>query len=229
MTNIHAVIPAHNENDSIWEVARATGRHVDICLVVDDGSIDDTAQSAYKAGAVLIQLVKCTGTANATRVGLQYALRNGADVVFLLDADGQHNPRKLPGLLAEINKGADLAIGSRYITHTKDCTSFLRRWGTRVISWMIWIVYKKRICDPTSGFRAMNRKTLKYLAGRYPTTFPEPEVIIDLVKQGFVIQEVSVEMKSRMYGKSSIGLVKAFRLMTYIARRILWDWLVLAY
>ncbi len=226
MTNIYAVIPAHNESLSIKSVVRATRSAVDLCLVVDDGSLDKTAQSARRAGAKLIRLAGRTGTANATKVGLQYVIQNGADIVCLLDGDGQHDPRYIPILLTEIDKGADLVIGSRFIKPTRNSTSLFRRLGTRMISFLIWIVYKKRIYDPTSGFRAMNQRTLKYLVDRYPVIFPEPEVAIDLINHGFVIKEVSVEMRPRMYGKSSIGLVKAFYLMTYIIQKILYDWVV---
>lgn len=223
MTIIHAVIPASNESKSIADVVRLTLQCVDMCIVVDDGSQDDTSILAQKAGATVIRLSRQRGTGYATKAGLQYVHSLKNDVICLLDADGQHDPRHIPKLVKEVIRGADMVIGSRYCRPTRHVTSPIRRWGSAIISMVMRIVYRRIIYDSTSGFRAMNRRTVNFLAPRYPVFFPEPEVVIELVHKGFVIKEIAVQMKARKYGASSIRLLHAFRLFFYIIRRMVSD------
>ena len=223
--NVISIIPVYNERFGIDIVVRDVLREsiVDDCVVVDDGSMDDTAKIAKQVGATVLRLKQNRGSANATKIGLQYAVKNNFKKVVLLDGDGQHDPKYIPDLIQELEKGADVVVGSRYIYNTERSTSIIRKFGTKIISLAIKWRYGVAVHDPTSGFRAINRKTMNYLIKDYPTTFSEPEVIIQLIKAGFRIKEISVPMKKRIYGKSSISLWKAVCLMTFILRKIMFD------
>jgi glycosyltransferase involved in cell wall biosynthesis len=216
------LIPAFNEESSIGDVIRTTLLHRGIrCVVVDDGSTDHTALVARRAGAVVLRTQQNKGTGSAVRAGLFRAIKNNADAVVLMDADGQHDPRYVGALVSELSSPVDMVIGSRYISPTPNSTSFIRRAGTKLISLMFLFFLKKKIYDPTSGFRAMNKKTLLFLADRYPGVFPEPETIIRLIHNGFVIKEVPIGMKPRAHGSSSIRFCRAIFLTGYLAMILL--------
>jgi glycosyltransferase involved in cell wall biosynthesis len=108
---ISAVIPAYNEEETIAEIVEGTLKHVDEVIVVDDGSTDDTASNAERAGAKVLRQPRNKGVLEATRIGLETA---SGDIVVTIDADGQHDPDEIPRLVRPIlEDSADLAIGSR--------------------------------------------------------------------------------------------------------------------
>lgn len=223
-TRFIAVIPAFNEQDSIEDLVKKIKRYpfINKCIVVDDGSTDNTAKRAKKAGASLINTTFNIGTGRATHRGLNAIKRHNSSNIILLDADGQHDPKFIPHLISQMGD-ADLVIGSRYLSPTRSSTSWLRRMGTKIISVLILAKYRKRVFDPTSGYRVLNPKALSYFKNNYPYYFSEPEVVIEAIKNGMKIREVSIQMKPRLYGSSSINFMKAFRLMIYITKKILSD------
>lgn len=217
------LIPAYNEERSVGAVVRETMRNRSIsqCVVVDDCSTDDTAAIAQKAGAHIIRKRRRGGTGDAIRTGLQYVVKRGADRVILMDADGQHDPKYLPILMKAVGANADYIIASRYLRPGEHVTVFARRLGTKIITLMFQLLYGQYVSDPTSGFRALNKKAMHYLADRFPVTFNEPEAAFMLIEGGFIIKEVPCQMKPRLYGGSSITSTKAAYLMTYIFVKLL--------
>lgn len=224
INNVVAILPAFNESRSLPLLLINLQQYVSNMLVVDDGSTDATGLVAKKAGANVLRMPENTGTGNATKQGLLYARRVHATAVCLLDADGQHDPKYISKMIHRLNAGADMVIGSRYIHDSQHATSWIRRSGTKTISLLIQIFFGRRIYDPTSGFRVMNQKTLRYIVDRYPTTFSEPEVVLDLIDQDFRVVEIPVQMKLRQFGTTSIHIGKAFYLMVYIMFFIVMRW-----
>jgi glycosyltransferase involved in cell wall biosynthesis len=216
------IIPAYNEQDSIGLVIRKLKKvssrfHI---VVVNDGSQDQTSQRAQALGVTVINLPFNLGIGGAVQTGLKYALRLGFNQAVQVDADGQHEPSELPKLLKAASQ-ADLIIGSRFVRQTQYRGSSSRRFGIRFFSLLIRLVAGQSIEDPTSGFRVYNRAALTFLVHNYPTDFPEPESIVYLLKNGFVIKEVSVEMKPRLTGQSSLRSVRAIYLSISITLGIL--------
>ena len=109
-----AAIPCYNEGLAIGSVVLKAKRHVDEVLVVDDGSTDDTAAIAEDAGAVVVTHDKNTGYGAAIRSCFDYAKQQNADIMVILDGDGQHDPSKIPDFVFEAltTNGADVVIGS---------------------------------------------------------------------------------------------------------------------
>lgn len=112
------IMPAHNEADNIEHVIRETmaaAPPLDI-VVIDDYSSDDTAQRARRMGATVISLPCNLGYGGAVQTGFRYAVEAGYPIAVLMDADGQHDPRGIDGLVAVVESGqADLALGSRFL------------------------------------------------------------------------------------------------------------------
>src|SRR5512142_375020 len=110
-----AVIPAYDESGRIGDtVTRVRDEVPADVLVVDDGSSDDTAEEARRAGAIVAVHPVNLGYGAALQTGYRYALRHGYGAVLQLDADGQHDPASIPGLLAALEV-ADVVVGSRFL------------------------------------------------------------------------------------------------------------------
>ena len=137
------VIPAYSECGRVGDVVRAVRKlHPELdVLVVDDGSPDDTAAEAQRAGARVLKHPFNMGYGTALHSGYCAALRGGYERVLQMDADGQHDPAMLGKLIAELDRGADIALGSRYIAGDQPRSSLARRVGTRCFSWIAsrWI------------------------------------------------------------------------------------------
>ncbi len=200
------VIPAFNEARRIGDVLAQIRRQVphDI-LVVDDGSVDATAEEARQAGAVVAVHPVNLGYGAALQTGYRYALRRSYDAVLQLDADGQHDPASIPGLLAALDV-ADVVVGSRFLDHRSYRPPLVRRMGMWLFGWIAAVLAGKRITDPTSGFQAISREALEfYVHERYPADYPDADVLAMLVRSGLSLAEVPVRMLAAPDGKSMHG------------------------
>ena len=136
--------------------------------MVDDGSTDDTVEVAAEAGAVVVSHGVNEGKGRAARTSPGYAAEHGFDALVLLDGDGQHDPREIPGLLEPMttstpealsNDAADLVIGFRSFGQMP----FYRRFGRAALDYITGA--GGAVTDSQSGFRALNRKAVLLLAG----------------------------------------------------------------
>jgi len=201
------LIPAFNEAARIGRVlagVRAVAPDATL-LVVDDGSSDDTAAVARAAGARVVRLPFNLGAGVAAHTGYKLAVREGYDCVVQLDADGQHEPADIPGLLAVIERDeADIAIGSRFLDGASTYRpSPLRRIGMAMFRWLAWLLTGVRFSDVTSGFRALSGDVVRFVATEwYPTDYADADVLITLRRAGFRLREVPVRMYERAGGLS---------------------------
>jgi glycosyltransferase involved in cell wall biosynthesis len=200
------VIPAYNEAANIADViagVRTQLPHATI-LVVDDCSPDHTAVIARRSGAIVLSLPINLGDGAARQTGFKYADCLNADWIVHLDGDGQHCPESIPALLAPILADhADLVIGSRFLGESGYCAQASRRIGMRlfgaVASWAIG----RMITDPTSGFRAMNRRAYRFFCGHaYPQQYPDADVLIAAYRAGLRLVEVPVQMRPSTTGQT---------------------------
>jgi len=217
------IIPAYNEERSIARVIADIKR---VCAaditVIDDGSSDSTAARAASEGVTVISLPFNLGIGGAMQTGYIFARDRHYDIAVQVDGDGQHDPGYLDVLLGPVISGlCDMAIGSRFIEKTSYKSAISRRVGIAFFSWLVWILTGKRVKDPTSGFRAVNRKLIEYFSSSYPTDYPEVDVLVRLYKKDFKIREVPVEMKKRRDGISSITAFKSAYYMVKVSLAIL--------
>nr|WP_191449533.1 glycosyltransferase family 2 protein [Haloarcula sp. CBA1122] len=199
-----AVIPAYNESSTIGSVIDGTSRYVDEVVVVDDGSSDDTAAIAREHGAHVVTHVFNTGVGGAVRTGYQYAIRHDYDFVVQVDADGQHDPEKIPTLLSHA-EDADMVIGSRYLNESIDDYPLIRRLGITFFTTVVRKLGGIDITDVTSGFRVYRVSALQDILHRSDNHWAV-EQTLDAAQRGQRIEEVSIEMPIRDEGESQFSL-----------------------
>jgi glycosyltransferase involved in cell wall biosynthesis len=213
-----AVVPAYNEAGSIGAVVaeiRAADHELEV-VVVDDGSMDATAELAEAAGATVLCLPYNLGIGAAVQTGLQYANDNDFDIAVQIDGDGQHDARELAELFAPIISGeADIVVGTRFAGERLYRPSVARRLGIALFAGLVSLIVRQRVTDTTSGFRAMNRRGIRLFAADYPHDYPEVEATVLVFRHRLRMVEVPVAMRQRETGRSSIS---AFGSLYYMGK-----------
>ena len=212
MKRIAAIVPAYNEEEAISgvvkdinDLAQAQQLLIDV-IVVNDCSKDSTSQVISKLNCIALNLPINLGIGGAVQTGFKYALDNGYDFAIQIDGDGQHPASEIPKIVkAAIDNDFDVVIGSRFISNEGFQSSVFRRVGINYFKWLNRLMVGIVVNDSTSGFRLINRKVLQIVAEYYPDEYPEPEAIIMYSLNKFKIGEVSVTMRERQGGVSSIG------------------------
>jgi glycosyltransferase involved in cell wall biosynthesis len=202
-------IPAFNEEATIAQTLRDIPKKIDgilsiESLVVDDGSSDNTAEAARKAGAThVVQLKTHRGLSSAFLAGINAALRLGADIIVNTDADNQYAGADIPKLIAPIVRGtADVVIGDREVARSPHMSGFkrlLQRLGSRTVGLASGI----RVSDVTSGFRAFSREAALQINVFNPFTYTL-ETVIQAGNRNLGVQSVAVRTNaptrpSRLY------------------------------
>ena len=206
------ILPAYNEAAAIGRTLRLL-RDLPLpydALVVNDGSADETAAIAREHGATVLDLVTNLGVGGAMQAGYLYAAENDYDMAVQFDADGQHRVNQIEALLEPVHSGrADLAIGSRYLGGMKYRFSVDRFVGSRLLAGLVRLATRTKITDPTSGFRAVNRRGIRFFSLHYPQAYlgDTVESLVLLVRQGMTAEEVPAKMAQRKHGTSSVGFI----------------------
>ncbi len=184
--SVSVVIPAYNEAATIGDVITECRRFCDEIIVIDDGSIDDTAKIAKNKGATVIRHEGKLGVTKAIQNGIHAA--NG-DIIVTMDADGQHDPLDIPKLTSHlVEERADLALGVRDdIPHRSE----------KIINQLTNL--RVKCSDVGTGFRAINANLAKQLRLRGAClcgTF-----VLEADRKGARIIGVPIETKPRTYGE----------------------------
>lgn len=215
------IIPAYNEAKRISSVIgniREAMPTADV-LVINDGSRDDTAAVADRAGATVVSHPFNMGYGAAIQTGYKYAQRNGFDYLVQIDADGQHDPTCIPALLQPVVDGnVDFAIGSRFLG-TSYQPPLARRAGMALFRTIVACVTGKPVTDTTSGFQAFNSKVIDFFCTDvFPVDYPDADMLIMLHRVGFKMTEVPVRMFENSEGKS---MHSGFKPLYYIFKMLL--------
>jgi glycosyltransferase involved in cell wall biosynthesis len=220
-----ALIPAYNEEKTIRSVVEETQRYLpeaDI-LVLDDGSTDNTRAilSQYK-GIIALHHPYNMGIGGAIWTGFNFFAKNDYEYLVRIDGDGQHPPSLAKMLLEPLQNGeADLVIGSRFIKREGYLSSLGRRGGIKLLNFLTTFLLKEKITDNTSGFRAYNRKAVCLLVEDYPFDYPEPIEVYLLSRKRLKIRELSVKMRERKGGITSISLLHSYYYLIKVLLTIL--------
>lgn len=159
-----ACIPCFNTEPFIGDIVLSARKYVDQVIVINDGSHDGTAEAARLAGALVVDHGVNRSYGAAIKSCFETARKNAADVVVILDGDGQHQPDEIPRLLTPILRGeADLIIGSRFLTNKHNMPRY-RKFGIKVITFLWNFGSKLKVSDAQSGFRAYGKRLLEGLS-----------------------------------------------------------------
>jgi glycosyltransferase involved in cell wall biosynthesis len=204
---VAALIPAYNAAGTVGEVVQRALRHVGTCLVVNDGSADDTAVHARAAGALLIDHEHNKGKGAALRTGLAYVRARPFEFVVLLDADGQHDPDEIPRMVAGARaQGADMICGTR-MTNPQGMP-WLRRVTNRTMSAFLSWLCRVRLTDTQCGYRLLSARAVQVVELRKDRFEVESEMLIQAVTHRLVLGEVSVRS---IYGDDHASHIKPLR------------------
>lgn len=219
--NILIIIPAYNEEKSIFRVVSSVKEeYPDLTVVViDDGSKDDTAQIAGRAGATVLRHPFNMGYGVTIQTGYKYALRNNYKYLVQIDGDGQHEIKDIGTLLENLADGScDIVLGSRFLSPNGYKSLLCRHIGIFFFRNLLSL-FSVKITDPTTGFQAMNRKVLKVFAqDSFPCDYPDADVIILLSKLNIRIKEVPVRMYNNYNSKSMHD--NPFKALYYVFKMI---------
>jgi len=209
------VMPTYCEAENVAEMLRkirAAAPDVDI-LVVDDTSPDGTAAIVEKIGQELghIELLlrpEKRGLGEAYRAGFAVGIERGYDRLIQIDADLSHDPSAIPELLAQVDRGADMAIGSRYVAggaipHWPWFRRAISRWGNRYAGFVLGI----KVRDATSGYRAHKSEALQkiqYSETRSKGYGFQIETVYRVWRAGGQISEVPITFTDRARGHSKM-------------------------
>lgn len=209
---VFVVIPAYSEAAMIGRVVESVRQRYPDVVVVDDGSMDDTAARALDAGAVVLRHVLNRGQGAALQTGITYSLRRGAEVIVTFDSDGQHSPDDIESLIeAVVLGGADVALGSRFLGAADGITKSRRAllWGavafTRATSGL-------EVTDAHNGLRCLSRKAAESIDIRLDRMAHASELVDQIGRLGLTVKEVPVHIRyteySRSKGQRSTGALR---------------------
>jgi glycosyltransferase involved in cell wall biosynthesis len=214
------IIPAFNEERTIGEVVAAVSALGYDIVVVDDGSLDRTAENAAVRGVVVLQLPINLGVGGALRAGFRYAVDHGYTEVIQVDADGQHPPRQIINLQkVAADRNMHLVIGSRYLSAESTMTQSLpRRFSMWCLGMVASCVAGTHITDTTSGFRLIREPLLSEFAKEFPNYYLGDtfEATIAALRGGYNVVEVPAALSPRLHGASSTSSAKAIALIAKV-------------
>ncbi len=205
-SDLSIVLPARNESVSVATlIPELRQRYSDAeILLVDDASDDDTGSVAQRAGARVLAHPYAKGNGAAIKTGIRSASR---PYIVCMDADGQHQPEEIAGLLERMNRGYDLVIGER----NRAGQATFGRWlanafYNRLASWIVG----HRIKDLTSGFRVFRASCMREFLHLLPNGFSYPATsTIAFFRAGYSVGFKSINVRAR--DKSGKSHVRATR------------------
>lgn len=186
-----AVVPAHNEEETVARVVESARKHVDVVLVVDDGSRDQTSKRALAAGAAVLALHPNRGKGEALAAGIDEAVRLGAEAVVTLDADGEHDPEAIP-LFREALEHADVVLGWREVYRS----GARRRLNRLSLFW--FQLLDPAVRDTICGYRAFRASALPVIANNAGGFSYEHEVILRAVQGKLRLASVPIATLPRV-------------------------------
>lgn len=216
---ILVIVPAFNEAQNIENVVeelKTLSEKVDY-IIINDCSTDETREILVKNEINFIDLPINLGIGGCVQTGFRYAYENSYEIAVQFDGDGQHNAAYIERLIKPIEDNeANVVVGSRFLERGGFQSSSARRFGIRTISGIIKILSGVKVYDVTSGMRAYDRHMIEYLAKNYEDDYPEPDALLAAALMKMKIKEISVQMRERMGGKSSINLKRSIYYMVKV-------------
>ena len=204
--NVWVVIPARNEQKTIGSVVASTKRLYKNVVVVDDGSTDKTKVIAAKNKAIVLSHAVNLGKGAALKTGCDYAVKNGAVVLVVMDADAQHNPRDISQFLEKM-KNVDIVFGYRKLDQNMP---FIFKVGNTFINHLTFLLYGIKLHDTQCGFRAFSSASYRKIRWHSPDYSMESEMISNAGRYKLRYVEVPIKTvyKDRYKGTTVMDGIK---------------------
>src|SRR2546421_5267037 len=201
-SKILVAIPAFNEGPTIGSVVLKARQFASQVIVVDDGSSDDTAETAALAGAHVIQRGRNLGKGLAIRSAWLYAREHGPEAFVLLDGDHQHDPNDIPRLLAEILSGkSDVVLGVRW-GKTSEMPIY-RRIGKRALDYATAAATRNgMLTDSQCGFRVFSSRALSAIEPTDNGLSIESQMLLEAQERNLRIHEVNIDARYDLDGSA---------------------------
>jgi len=203
---IYTVIPAYNEQNTIFDIVRKTKNYCPV-IVVDDGSTDRTGILAKKAGAIVVKHQNNEGYGKSLIDAINEVRKRKANYVITLDADGQHDPNDIPKFIKALEEGYDIVAGSRFLGG-KPWGTWRRQLAIKALTFQTYLFSGLKLTDIQSGFRAYNTKIFKKISLKHVGMGFSVELPIKAKKLGYKFGEVSIKIKRPYRIKSFWSAIK---------------------
>ncbi len=195
------VIPAYKEARRVYQVVHSVVSLGYDVVVVDDGSIDNTAEEAFRGGAKVLRHLVNRGYGAALTTGNQWALCQVCDVIVHFDADGQHDANDTKRMILPIiNRQADVVLGSRFLKNNEGIP-LIRRILIKLAILFTWVFSGVRLTDAHNGFRAFSSRALRDIDCWRDDMSYASEVIDQIAKLGLRYREVAVTIRYSEYSR----------------------------
>jgi len=209
---IICVIPAYNEAEHITEVISRVRPFVDEVVVVDDCSIDATAQLAQQAGAIVLRHPINRGQGAALQTGNDYALLKGADIIIHFDADNQFIAEEIPDLILPVVSGrAQVALGSRFLNKKSELPTVKKKIIMPLARLVNRLFFNIKLSDPQSGFRVLSKEALEKITIKNDGMAHCSEILHQLFKNKLRVEEVPITVVYHEFGQKFSGGFKIIK------------------
>ena len=187
--DVWVVIPAHNEEKNIKDVVLGIKNYCENIVVVDDGSSDRTVEFTKKLGVTVLEHVVNLGKGSALKTGCDFAVKKGAKIIIVMDADGQHNPKEIPNFLKALEEN-EIVFGYRGLNKNMP---FVFRFGNSFINFIIHLLYGVQLKDSQSGYRAFTAETYRKIRWQAMDYSLESEMIAKVGKNHLKYAEIPIQ------------------------------------
>ncbi len=185
-------IPAYNEANTIGDIVKKSLKHSDKVIVVDDGSTDNTVDIAKQSGATVISHKKNQGYGASVITLFDRAREENADILTIIDGDGQHDPEQIPLLVTTLQENnVDVVIGSRFL-ESNSATPGYRKRGIKIITSAANFGSDFKVSDAQSGFRSYSKKAIASIHPTETGMSVSTEILLKISNKGLSVAEVPI-------------------------------------
>jgi glycosyltransferase involved in cell wall biosynthesis len=223
---IFIVIAAYNEAKSIAKVISEL-KHAGYknIVVVDDGSQDNTYDVSLNTGAITLRHIINRGQGASLKTGIDYSIKEGADIIVTFDADGQHRVEDLKAMIKPVITGqCDVTLGSRFLKNVK--IPFFRRLTLKLAVLVVWFFYGAKMTDAHNGFRVMNRTAAKAINITSDRMEHASQIVEEIHRKKISFKEIPITI---LYSDYSMqhghgGFIQALKVFGRMILRRIMDW-----
>ncbi|PIY69231.1 glycosyltransferase family 2 protein [Candidatus Roizmanbacteria bacterium CG_4_10_14_0_8_um_filter_39_9] len=217
---IFIVIPAYNESKVVASVIDELNENgYSNVIVVDDGSSDSTYKALLGRNVTVLRHMLNRGKGAAVKTGIEAAKRMGAQIVITFDADGQHDPKDIAGMIELLHKGSDVVLGKRDFSSKK--IPYFKRLGNRLGNMLTWMVYGLWVQDSQSGLRAYSNRALDLIQTSTDRYEYDSEVIREIARNNLKWIEYPMHVRYTKYSQEKLNKQSAMGGLKTAIRMIL--------